>query len=131
MKKVAALLGLCLLLTACPKTVSVTVKFNYDFSGFATCSSTVTRSCVSGFTWGYLSGTSRTALHTTTAAVCSGQPAACTDSISVQMPSTQPTVFYVVANGVDSAGLTWQSAPGLTGQSKAANVPTGVTLSYR
>lgn len=145
MKK-ALLLALALALTGCAKHVTppppppppldfpVTIHFGYDFTNFFACSTSVTKGCISGFTWGYLQGNAQVALHTASVAVCTGatQPQSCTELVNSQLPIGSLT-FYVVANYVDNAGVVGKTAPGTTATPSVvpADVPTNVTETHQ
>src|SRR5690348_9511785 len=88
-----ALIGICLASIGCPKPGAtpppqinkdwaITVSLNYDFTNFVPCSSTVTKGCISGFTWGYLQGSTQVPVKTSPASICSGtvQPETCIDT---------------------------------------------------
>lgn len=143
MKK-SLLLALALALTGCAKHIPtnppppppidfpVTLKWSYDFTNFFVCSATVTKGCVSGFSWGYMQGQTQVPLDTVTTAACSGaQPQTCSDLKNSQLPIGAVT-FYVRANIIDNAGVIGQSAPGLTVPSAVpADAPTNVTESHQ
>jgi hypothetical protein len=101
---------------------SITTSFNYDFTNFPKCSATVTKGCVSGFTWGYLQGATPVQLKTSSTSVCSGssQPQACSDAANgvVGIGSITP---YVVANGVDNNGASVSSTQ-VNGSPVAVNI---------
>lgn len=123
MKKLLVLLPL-LLLYGCPKATTVnvppppnadwtvTINFTYDFTNFVPCSATVTSGCISGFTWGYMSGTSQVPLKTSPANVCSGttQPENCTDVTNATV-GIGNVVPFVTANGKDNSGNAVSSSP--------------------
>lgn len=108
-----------------------TVNFNYDFTNFAPCSTTVTTGCVSGFKWGYLNGSGvQVPLKTSPTSICSGttQPEKCTDSVNSQLPMGSLT-FYAVATFVDNTGAAGTTAPATTATPTVitAASPTGLT----
>lgn len=117
MKKIALLLFmlLCLSLVACVHNVTpppppnqdftVTATWQYNFSNFPGCSSTVTTSCISGFTWGYLNGSTQVPLKTSLPSACTGstQPESCTDNTQSLLPMGSVT-FYLVVNTMNSSG---------------------------
>lgn len=120
---------------------SITATWSFDFTNFVACSGTVTKGCVSGFTWGYLQGTAQVPLKTSAASVCTGssavagsppsQPETCTDSTNGTL-GIGPVTFYVVANYVDNAGNSGvtsadQSAP----QNVALLAPSGLAVSWQ
>lgn len=113
------------------KDFTISVTFNYDFTNFAACSSTVTKGCISGFAWGYLQGANAVPLKTSATTVCTGatQPEACTDSTNSQLPMGSLT-FFVVANIVDNVGTVGQTAQGLSGTPTVvtAGAPTNVVV---
>lgn len=88
------------------KDWTITPTWNYDFTNFVPCSATVTKGCVSGFTWGYLQGSTQIPLKTSPASVCSGatQPEVCTDTANALLGIGNVTP-YVVANFVDNNGV--------------------------
>jgi len=113
------LLALCLLLFCfgCAKTVPVPVPppiqkdftitgtWKYDFTNFAACSATVTKGCISGFSWGYLQGATEVPLKSSATSACTGatQPEPCTDVVNSQLPMGSLT-FYLLANFIDNSG---------------------------
>ena len=129
MKRLAIL---ALLLAGCaahvtpptPVDWTITPQFNYDFTNYQICSATVTTGCVSGFTWGYLNGTTQVPLKTSATTICTGttQPEACTDSQNAQLPIGSLT-FYVEANYLSLAG-TASSSP-VDSTTSPVNVPAG------
>lgn len=145
MKK-ALLLALALSLCGCAKHIPtnpppppplvdfpVTVNWGYNFMNFFTCSATITKGCVSGFTWGYLQDTTQVPLNTVTTTACTGatMQKTCSDLKNSQLPIGAVT-FYVRANIIDNAGVIGQSAPGLTVPSAVpADAPTNVTESHK
>lgn len=150
MKKTAistAIAALCLLATVLPgcaaKKVAVnppsqqdwtiTVTWHEDFTNFVPCSSTVTKGCVSGFTWGYLQGTTQVALKTSAPGVCTGttQPETCTDTVNATL-GVGPVTFYCVANYVDNAGNTGSTAADQSAQQNVSLAsPTGLAVSWQ
>ncbi len=100
---------------------TINVTFNYDYTNFAACSGTLTKGCISGFTWGYLQGTTQVQLKTSANTACTGttQPEACSDSTNSQLPMGSLT-FYVIANYIDNSGN--------TGSTSAATTPTPTTV---
>ena len=116
------------------KDWSITVGFNYDFTNFPVCSATVTKGCITGFTWGYTQGTVSTPLKTSTTTICTGstQPLACVDTANSTL-GIGPTTFYAIANGIDNNGNSVSS--GQSAPSAVLNIvigtPTGVTGSAK
>lgn len=117
-----------------PKTDwTVTVTFNYDFTNFAACSGTVTKGCVSGFTWGYLQGAVLVPLKTSPASICTGatQPKSCTDTTNA-IVGIGPVTVYVVANGLDNSGNAISSTQdNSTPVPIAIGIPTGVSATFQ
>ncbi|MGA9883575.1 MAG: hypothetical protein WBQ34_07645 [Candidatus Acidiferrales bacterium] len=111
---------------------SVTATWQENFTNFVPCSSTVTKGCVSGFTWGYLQGTTQVALKTSAPTVCAGptQPETCTDTVNATL-GIGPVIFYIVANYVDNAG---NAGSTMADQSAQQNVslalPVGLAVSW-
>jgi hypothetical protein len=86
------------------KDFLVTVTFNYDFTNFVPCSPTVTKGCITGFSWGYMQGAIPVPLKTSLPAVCTGiNPKTCTDSTNSTV-GIGNVVPFVVANGLDNNG---------------------------
>jgi hypothetical protein len=94
-----------------PLDWTVTATWNFDFTNFVVCSATVTKGCVSGFTWGYLQGATPVPLKTSPPTVCTGttQPRSCTDTANatVGIGAVMP---YAIANGFDNNGAAVTSA---------------------
>ncbi|MGH9740560.1 MAG: hypothetical protein ACRD4X_18530 [Candidatus Acidiferrales bacterium] len=90
---------------------TITATWQENFTNFIPCSSTVTKGCVSGFTWGYLQGTSQVSLKTSAPGVCTGttQPETCTDTVNATL-GIGPVTFFCVANYIDNAGNTGNTA---------------------
>ena len=116
------------------KDFTVTATFNYDFTNFAACSSAVKTGCISGFSWGYLTGSgSQIPLHTATTAACTGttQPEACTDVTNSQLPMGSVT-FYFVATFINNAGT---AGVGSVSNSAPVTVtvgtPTNITVALK
>ena len=144
MRKSAVLLSLALaLLVGCAKAPPVkpppptnkdwkiTVSWNYDFTNYFQCSATVTKGCISGFTWGYISGGTQVPLHTTTTSVCStATPAACSDNANSQLP-VGAFSFYAVANFVDVNGNAGTSPQTTVSQTINAAAVTNFTGSWQ
>lgn len=146
MKKVL-LLALALSLCGCAKKVTpppppppppidfaVTIKFGYDFTNFFACSATVTKGCITGFSWGYLQGTTQVPLHTATVSACTGsaQPQSCSDTTNTQLPIGSLT-FYAKANYIDNNGVSGSTQPSTTATPSQvpADAPTNVTESHQ
>ena len=112
-----------------PKDWLITVTFNYDFTNFVPCSGTVTKGCISGFTWGYVEGGTNFPLKTSLPAICTGttNPKPCTDTANSTL-GIGPWNAYVVATGIDNNGAVVSS---LQANSPVATVvignPTNVT----
>jgi hypothetical protein len=123
------------------KDWTITVAWQENFTNYVPCSSTVTKGCVSGFTWGYLQGPTQVPLKTSAASVCAAsssgadaplaQPEMCTDSINATL-GIGPVTFYVVANYIDNVGN-----PGTTAADESAQqnvslvVPSGLSVSWQ
>lgn len=92
---------------------SITAAWNYDFTNFPQCSATVTKGCVSGFTWGYLQSGNQVALKTSAVGVCTGatQPETCTDSTNALL-GIGTVQYYIVAQGIDNNGVAVSSVVG-------------------
>jgi hypothetical protein len=115
-KKIIGLLLLVLATAGCPNASApnppainpdwtITATWSFDFTNFSPCSATVTKGCVSGFSWGYIQGTNQVPLKTSPASVCTGatQPESCSDTANSVL-GIGPTIFYVKANGIDNNG---------------------------
>ena len=89
---------------------TITVTWFYDWTNYVQCSATVTKGCVSSFTWGFVQGTNQVPLKTSPPTVCTGtaQPQICSDTVN-QVLGIGPTVFYVTANGIDNNGAAVKS----------------------
>jgi hypothetical protein len=98
---------------------SISMTWQQSFVNNNACSSTVTTSCISGFSEGYMVGTSQTQLHTDTAAVCSGttQPENCASTFNGLIPIGN-VVFYVATTFIDQNG-----AAGVTSAALSPPVP--------
>lgn len=105
-----------------PTTVDfpVTVTWQYDFTNFFPCSTTVTKGCINTFSVGYQSGSMQVVLNTAPVTACTGttQPESCTTSFNTKLPvSPSPGLTWsVVTNFLDvngNAGST-SAAPGNT-----------------
>jgi hypothetical protein len=107
---------------------TLTANWQYDFTNFATCSTTVTAGCVTGFTWGYLKGTTQVPLKTSLLPFtpCAVAPAVqvppCVDTTTTPLTfhdtasgvvGIGPVTPYVVANGLDNNGVAVSSTPDL------------------
>lgn len=127
MKNLWLLLGLAILAAGCgasnPVTVTpppvnkdwtITLTFSYDFTNFAPCSSTVTKGCINGFTWGYLQGSNHIPLQTAPVTACTGStnPKPCSATVNALLGIGQVTP-YATAVGIDNNGLAVSSADGL------------------
>ena len=95
------------------KDWTITVTFNYDFTNFVPCSATVTKGCITGFTWGYLQSGASIPLKTSAVTVCTGvtQPETCTDVTNSTL-GIGPITYYAIANGIDNNGAAVSSTPG-------------------
>ena len=137
--------ALVLLLCGCPNTPVtppvpptpgdwlVSINLSYDFSNFVPCSATVTKGCISGFQWGYMSGTSQVPLKTSPVTICAGstQPEACTDTTNATV-GIGAVVPYAIANGFDNSGSPVSSAAA-TGPSTnvAIGMPVVLSVSFK
>lgn len=121
------------------KDWTITDTWQYNFTNYVTCSASVTKGCISGFTYGFV--INGAAIPTATLA----EPiSACSVSVTVncQSGSTQPVTItaqamqllgigpvtpYVVANYVDNAGNVLSSSQDAAAQqSIPAATPTGL-----
>ena len=123
-----------------PKDWTVTVNFDFNFTNYVPCSTTVTKSCITGFTWGY----SSVGVNTPLATLAEPVPV-CTSSLTencttggspahftVQTNSLLPigsVGFFAKANYIDQNGAAASSSPGLSASSITVSVvdPTSVT----
>lgn len=138
---------------------TIDVAFQYNFANIAPCSSTVTTSCVSGFTFGYLNGSTLVPVKTTPIASyvsCpSPLPAPATGSTLPDITCQQPVaagnntpffdfgnsllpiggagvIFYVVPNYVDQTGAALIGPQAVTTQPQiiTANGATGLQQAH-
>lgn len=88
------------------KDWAITATFKFDFSNYLSCSATVTKGCVNGFTFGYSQGGTQIPLKTSPTSICTGatQPQTCTDTVNSVL-GIGPTVYYVTTNGIDNSGV--------------------------
>lgn len=116
------------------KDWTITVTFSYDFTNFAQCSATVTTGCISGFTWGYLQGSTPVPLKTSAVSACSGttQPESCTDTVNSQLPIGSLT-FFVEANYIDNTGAAGESAEATSATPTVvtAGAPASLTVAIK
>lgn len=112
---------------------TITVSFSYDFTNYVPCSASVTKGCISGFTWGYVQGTTSVPLKTSPPNVCTGttQPETCIDTANSTL-GIGSVVPYAVANGFDNSGNPVSSASA-TGASLPVPIitPTLIGLSIK
>lgn len=103
---------------------TITLSFNYDFTNYVPCSASVTKGCISTFTWGYMQGTTQMPLKTSPASVCAGatQPEACIDTANSTL-GIGSVVPYAIANGFDNSGNAISST---TANGPGTTVPIGV-----
>jgi len=89
---------------------AITVQFNYDFTNFVSCSATVTKGCITGFTWGYTEGGLNVPLKTSPPTICAGttQPQTCTDTANSTL-GIGTWNAYVQANALDNTGAAVKS----------------------
>ncbi len=112
---------------------TVTATWQENFTNFVPCSSTVTKGCVSGFTWGYLQGSTQVPLKTSAADVCAGstQPETCTDTTNALLGIGAVT-FYIVANYVDNSGNSGSTSADQSSQQNVSLVaPAGLTVGWQ
>ena len=128
MKRILLLLcGLCLVAGCGPKTVAsnppappsptkdwtITATWTYNSTDSPLCTSSVTTGCVTGFTWGYLSGSGAVvSLKTSPASVCTGstEPLPCTDNTTSVLP-IGTSGFQIVTNYLTNAGVASTTSP--------------------
>ena len=105
------------------KDWTITATWNYNFTNYVPCSATVTKGCISSFTWGYLQGTTPIPLKTSAVSVCAGttQPESCTDTTNATV-GIGSIVPYIIASGVDNNGNSVSSS---SDQGTAVNVAIG------
>lgn len=112
------------------KDWTITATFQYNFTNFVPCSTTVTAGCVSGFQWGYNLGSGNVVLKTSPVTVCSGttQPETCTDTANSTLGIGNYS-GYVIANGVNNAGAVVASSTDVSPTySTSIAAPTNLTL---
>lgn len=113
------------------KDFTITATWTHDFTNFAACSTTVTKGCITGFSWGYLTGSTQTVLHTTTTAACTGstQPMSCKDVMNSQLPiAPNGLPFFQVANYIDNTGATGSIAANQFSLTLNAAASTGFSV---
>lgn len=112
---------------------SVTLSWQQNFADAPACTSTVTTSCLNGYSEGYLSGTTQVQLHTDSTAVCAGttQPENCTTTFNSPLPIGGVT-FYLILNYTDQTGSAKALAAITSGAvNVAADAPTGFTVTVQ
>lgn len=140
--KLAILLGVIITLSGCGmnpvvvnpplgpnKDWAISISWQYDFTNFAKCSASVTKGCISNFTWGYTQGSTSVPLKTSATSVCSGssQPQSCSDTAN-SLLGIGPVSFYAIANGVDNNGAAVSSTQVASpSQTVLIGNPAGVT----
>lgn len=90
----------------------ITLTWSQSFANNVPCSSSVTKSCISGFLEGYLdTAGAQQQLHTDTAAVCAGSsdPQKCQSTFNGVLPIGDVT-FYVVTTFADKNGAAGTTA---------------------
>lgn len=110
-------------------------NFSFDFTNYVPCSATVTKGCISGWTWGYLNGANQLPIATLAEPVplCSQ-----TILVNCQVPASTPTLFnfqgnsqlavgqinfYAVTNATALDGSTQTSVPDTT--ASPSTIPAG------
>lgn len=112
------------------KDWTITVTFKFDFTNYLPCSTTVTKGCVTGFTFGYSQGGTQVPLKTSPTSICTGatQPQTCTDTVNSVL-GIGPTIFYVTANGIDNSGAAVTSNPNSSAIDNVVLIPpTGIIV---
>lgn len=117
-----------------PADHSITLSWTQSFADNFACSSTVTTSCMSSYTEGYMNGTTPVTLHTDTMAVCTGatQPETCTTTFSSPLPIGAVS-FFITLNYVDSTGAANSLTPVTTASpiQISADAPVGLVASVK
>lgn len=110
---------------------TVTLNWSQSEADSPVCSSTVTTSCLSGYSEGTVSGTTFTSLHTDTMAVCTGttEPLPCTTTFQTAALPIGSVTFGLVLNYVNSSGTASSLAAITTATSitVSADSPTALT----
>lgn len=83
----------------------VAISWNYDFTNYTKCSGTVTKGCISGFTWGFMQSGNKVPIKTSAVTVCTGstQPTSCADTAN-SLLGIGPITYYLTVNGIDNNG---------------------------
>jgi hypothetical protein len=148
MKRLLLLLPLIVLLGGCTKTTainppapppnadhSVTLSWSQSEADSPVCSSTVTSSCLSGYSEGTVNGTTFTSLHTDTMAVCTGttEPLACTTTFNTAALPIGSVTFGLVLDYVNATGTasTLAAITTATPITVAADAPTALTAAVQ
>lgn len=148
MKRILLLLPLVVLLAGCTKTVAVnpptppinpdhtvTLAWSQSEADSPVCSTTVTSSCLSGYSEGTVSGTTFTSLHTDTMAVCTGttEPLPCATTFQTAALPIGSVTFGLVLNYVNASG-TASSLAAIAAAAPiavAADAPTSLTATVQ
>lgn len=132
---------------------TIDVNFNYNFANISPCAAGVTTSCVSGFTWGYLNGSTQVPVKTTAVSSYAACPATLPlipDITCKQAPDSSNNtpffdvgnsllpiggtgvIFFVTVNYFDQTGAALQTSPDLTTtpQIIGANGATGLNVAH-
>jgi hypothetical protein len=114
------------------KDWTITATWNYDFTNFKPCSATLTSGCISGFTWGYMLGTTQVAIKTSAPSVCTGstQPETCTDTGNSTLGIGTVTM-YCVADYVDNSGNAGATASSTFSDQVQAALVTNLTVTQK
>lgn len=107
---------------------TVTLKWSQNEADNPPCSATVTKSCLSGYTEGFVFGGTTTALHSDDMSVCTGttEPLSCTTTFQTAALPIGTVNFSLVLNYVDGNGAAQSLAAVTTGTATtvAADAPT-------
>jgi hypothetical protein len=113
---------------------SITMLWSQSEANNGPCSTSVTTSCLSGYSEGYMNGTTFEMLHTDTMAVCSGtaEPLACTTMFNATIPIGS-IEFALVLDYKDQNGAAQTVAAVTTATpiSVAADAPSGLTVTIQ
>jgi len=147
MKRFLLIVGV-LLLAGCTKTVAVnppaptpvvdhtiTLSWSQSEADSPVCSATITRSCLSGYSEGTVSGTTFTSLHTDAMTVCTGttQPESCTTTFNSSALAIGSVTFGLVLDYIDQNGAA-QVLPAVTTATPttvAADAPTSLVATVK
>jgi hypothetical protein len=110
---------------------TVTLAWQQNEADNVPCSSTVTTSCLAGYSEGTVNGSTFTSLHADTMAVCTGtaEPLPCTTVFQTAALPIGSVTFGLVLEYVNSAGTASSLAAVSTASPTtiAADAPTGFT----